>query len=484
MPPRSPTQAFDPTPALEHSSFSHFNGVHRHSPEETPHSLANGRMVHFEEQGSNSVHGRHSIATSNVPLLPPVQSASHIPKQAFRITNPTPSVDITAYFEQCRNVNEQLRSTHEQERKAWEIERTALRTRIADLEFNLNKATGGRRRLSNESSSFTARSVKTDFHVPTFSRTNGVRHHNSISHAPIEHLKQENGKPIWEPASPAPATRVFSHDDDVPPHHLPSISEDGPTDTLSKQNSHENKTIPIQEIDETLDGINVKSEGVKSSFNKVMSPIIIASPVSPQQQLVEPPRLSLDPSSLLDPLDAKLTRNAGHTPLVFDGPISSSATTDGGGATPQPEKPAAPAPTARPPLRPKEHSQSYFSTDDIHAATPPPVEEQFPETAVSDEDEDLEPHFVPEDDKPLTGPLMLDPSGKSEASHNFLDKLDDKLEEVVRKSLSSSPNHSPVRQEQHKKQENEDEGFPTLRLKKSTNFGSAFGNLKPVFSDR
>lgn len=482
MPPRSPTLAFDPTPALEHSSFSHFNGIHRHSSLEPSHSESNGRMVHFEEPSMNNVHGRHSIATSHVPLLPPVPSASQVPKQSFRITNPTPSVDITAYFEQCRNVNEQLRSTHEQERKAWEIERTALRTRIADLEFMLNKATGGKRRLSNESSTFTTRSFKSDFHVPSFAGANGVRHHNTISNVPLEHLKQENGKPVWEPASPAPATRVFSHDDDVPPHHLPSISEDGPLDSLSKQTSHEKKTIPIQELDGTLDGINVKSEGVRSSFNKVISPIVVASPVSPKQAL-EPPRLSLDSSSLLDPLDAKLTRNAGHTPLVFDGPISSSATTDGG-ATPQPEKPAAPAPTTRPPLRPKENSNSYFSTDDIHAPEPPPLQDQFPETAILEGDEELEPQFEPEDDKPLTGPLMLDPSGKSEASHNFLEKLDDKLEEVVRKSLSSSPNHSPSRKEQPEKQENEDEGFPKLRLKKSTNFGSAFGNTKPGFCDR
>lgn len=438
-------------------------------------------MVHFDEPVVNGAHGRHSIATSHVPLLPPVTSASQIPKQAFRMTNPTPSVDITAYFEQCRNVNEQLRSTHEQERKAWEIERTALKTRIADLEFKLNKATGGQRRLSNDSSSLTARSFKSDFHVPGYAGKNGIRHHSSISNAPLENLKQENGKPIWEPASPVPATRVFSHDDDVPPHHLPSISEDGPVDSLSKQTSHENKTIPIQEIDETLDGINVRSEGVKSSFNKVMSPIIVASP-SPKQQ-IEPPRLSLEPGSLLDPLDAKLVRNAGHTPLIFEGVLSSSATTDGG-ATPQPEKPAAPAPTTRPPLRPSEHSQSYFSTEDIHAPEPPSVEQQFPETAIVDEDEDIEPQFQPEDDKPLTGPLMLDPSGKSEASHNFLEKLDDRLEDIVRKSLSSSPNHSPARKEQPAKQEKhdtEDDGFPTLRLKKSTNFGSAFGRTMPGF---
>src|SRR5689334_18094192 len=104
MPPRSPTLAFDPTPALAHGDFSDFNGFHRNAAMDY---YGNGesavKEVRFEEPATNSTtHGRHSIATSNVPLLPPIASASHLPKQSFRITNPTPGVDITAYFEQCR----------------------------------------------------------------------------------------------------------------------------------------------------------------------------------------------------------------------------------------------------------------------------------------------------------------------------------------------------------------------------------------------
>lgn len=436
------------------------------------HGESNGKEIRFQDPtSSSSMQSRHSIATSHVPLLAPVSSASQIPKQAFRMTNPTQEVDMSAYFEQCRNVNEQLRKTHEQERKAWEIERAALRTRIADLEFRLNKAGGGsRRRLSNESSHTSGRSFRPDFQVPFITGAmNGNRSHgHTISNAPLEHLKHEDGRPVWEPESPAPATRVFSHDEDV--HHLPSISEDGPLEDLSPQCSRENKPIPIQEIDETLDGITVKSEGVKSSFTKVMSPIIITSPArspSPSKHLLEPTALKLDASALLDPLDAKLKKHAGHTPLAFDEILSSTAST--GDPTPREEKPIAPAPSTRPPLRPSERSDSYFSTTNIPTT-------DIREEAIEETD-GPEPQFVPEEDKPLTGPLMLDPSGKSEASHNFLEQLDHKLNDEVRKSLSSSPALAPTTSAESNK--TDDDNMPRLRLKKSTNFGSAYGAKAP-----
>jgi len=485
--------AFAPTPALEDTNFSAFNGFHRRASIDQ-HNDTTAKEVRFEEPTLAppfSTHGRHSIATSHVPLLPSVSSASQIPKQSFRFTNaPSQNVDITAYFEQCRNVNEQLRQTHEQERKAWEIERTALKTRIADLEFKLNKANGGRRRLSNDSHHVSLRPLHTDFFTQSTSTTNSQFHrHHSISNAPLENLKQENGKPVWEPASPVPATRVFSYDEtDV--QHLPSISEDGPgldSSTISPQTSREvrQKSIPIQELDSALDGITVKSGGVRSSFTKIMSPIIVASPMhssSPSRgPTPDPPHLQLESNSLLDPLDAKLIKHAGHTPLAFDGTLSSTNTTTGG-ATPLAEKPIAPAPTARPPFRPSEKTDSYFSTTDLHAI--PEIkgaddEEATPEDTRVEEAPLLDPG---EDDRPLTGPLMLDKTGNSEASHVFLDKLDERLGEVVRRSQSVSPNESPDKAKEGKRQPTKtpDDDMPSLRLKKSsTNFGSAYGATRP-----
>lgn len=478
--------AFYPTPALDHNehSFLSFSGSHRHTS--TDHGWnSDVREVRFDDHPEHiPIHGRHSIATSNVPLLPSVSSASHITRQSFRIANPPYNVDMNAYFENCRNINEQLRQTHEQERRAWDIERSALRTRIADLELKLNKVKDGGRRLSNESSHGTFRSLpKLDFDSHKSVAKLNARH----AHVQQAHTAPSQ-PPVWQPESPVPPTRVFGKDDDIT--HLPSISEDAPLedmDELSPRSTHENHSIPIQQIDGTLDGITVKSEGVRSSFSKIMSPIVVATPArSPSPRLYhDGNRLTIERYSALDGLEHKLVRNAGHTPMLFDGTVSATDTLSAL-PTPKPDKlefeqtedPIAPAPTAkRPPPRPSEKADSFFTPHDVQATAEQvqPVEEK----------DEIEPKvlFDTHEDKPLTGPLMLDHLGQSQASHVFLDKLDEKLNEEVRKSKSNSPENigSPARQRSDLTGEDqeEEEEVPRLRLKQSTNFGSAYGFSMP-----
>lgn len=442
------------------------------------------REVRFDDHPEHiPFHGRHSIATSNVPLLPSVSSASHLPRQSFRVTNPPYHIDMNAYFENCRNVNEQLRQTHEQERKAWDIERSALRTKIADLEFQLNKTKDSGRRLSNESSHGTFRSLpKPDFDFHTSIAKRNARH------ARVQQARTAPSQPpVWQPESAAPPTRVFGKDDDTT--YLPSISEDASLDhmdDLSPRSTHENHPIPIQQIDGTLDGITVRSEGVRSSFSKIMSPIVVATPArSPSPRAYQDGnRLVVDGYSALDGLEHKLVRNAGHTPLIFDGTVSVTETLSAA-PTPKPDEleveqkevPIAPAPTAkRPPPRPSEKADSFFTPHDVQAIAeevePPEEEDEF----------EHKPLFDTHEDKPLTGPLMLDHLGESQASHVFLDKLDEKLNEEVRRSKSNSPENagSPARQQlDHAEEEGEEDEVPRLRLKKSTNFGSAYGFSMP-----
>jgi hypothetical protein len=438
---------------------------------------------------------------------------------------------MDAYIENCRNLNEQLRAAHETERKAWEIERTSLKSRIAELEFQLKKSRDPRRRSSNDSSATSAQSFRADFGAQWSSNGSGSGSGSAITNGGRKASDSAliTGPPVWRgPESTPPVTRVFSHDDDV--YHLPSISEDEPFPTLSKEVSPTNKEeavpIPIEQVEPTLDGITLKSTGpaLTSSFvAKISSPQFSPSPArSPSPR---PPRntlsagsgapvnLNVDMKNLLDPLDEKLKRHAGHTPMAFDGQISTSATTT---TIPSPkvEKPPEPVPSARPPIRPSENADSYFSNTNVPQVEPPPAVEE----------EKLEP----QDDPALKGPLMLDPNAKSQAAHTFLDQVDAKLLAAAEEAettrthgrgrsetlqtddgmggtlapmatVISTNGSKPEKEREHDAIWEDDEGhgdrngrrsngsgkgidddMPRLKMKSSKNFGSAWGHVPGV----
>ncbi len=503
MAPRSPTHAFDPTPALEHNrhNFSPFN--QRFTDDFSNHAAS--REVHFSDQPM-SMGARHSIATTDVPLLPSVSSASRIPKQAFRITDPPRGIDITAYIENSRNINEQLRHTHETERKAWNIERTALQSRIAELELQLNKARDPKRRSSNDSSAASAGSFRSDFRNTQYSSAlpNGTLASRKTSESALF-----SGPPVWRgPESTPPVTRVFSNDDDV--NHLPSISEDEPFPSLSKEVSPTTKgrtfSIPVEQIDKTLDGIALRSTGpgVTSSFVPMISsphggsPGRISSPRPPRNTASTGGSLNVQTKHLLDPLDERLRRHAGHTPMAFDGALSTDATSTNA-ASPSQTEPPEPAPSIRPPLRPSEKSNSYFLPDTISQ-----IETARQEAIAEEGESEAQPQLEAGDDPALTGPLMLDPSAKSHAATTFLDQVDAKLMEAAASSRERSdtvttdenevPGPPPATgavtngsktandgsrsaggEADRPKEKEIDTDGPVLRLKKSTNFGSAWG---------
>ncbi|KIW96933.1 uncharacterized protein Z519_02324 [Cladophialophora bantiana CBS 173.52] len=465
MAPRSPTHAFDPTPALEHDpdNFSPLNHPR------TMNSSFDPRAVRFSNPPSMPIKGRHSIATTNVPLLPPVSSASQLPKHGFQMTNPTPEVDITAYMEQCRLWNTQLRQSHESERKAWAIERTALKARIGELEQKLNKSRDPKRRSSNDSTTTSLRSFKSDFQP---FGVNG-KHRPRIS--PEATITEP---PVWKgPESTPPVTRVFASDDEV--CHLPSISEDEAMPALSKEVSptsggQENIPIPIEKVDNTLDGITLKSAALTSSFDKEITSPQFASPaLSPVPQPNKEEPLRVDVSTLISPLDEKLKRHAGHTPMAFDGTLSSDVASNA--LTPKQENPLAPAPTQRPPLRPSENSDSYFSL-----SSAPEEKGQGPQET----EEEPEPVHDTNHDPPLKGPLMLDPNAKTVESVEFLNILDGRLIEEKEQQDRAESNLSGGRSEEQKagcQQQGEssanDDDMPRLRMRNSVNFGSAWGRI-------
>lgn len=419
--------------------------------------------VRFSETITMPPKGRHSIATTNVPLLPPVPSASLLPKHGFQMTNPTPEVDITAYMEQCRLWNTQLRESHESERKAWDIERTALKARIGELEAMLLKKGDPKRRSSNDSFNPSLHSFR--FDVP-----NGI-HRTRIS---SESTNVE--PPVWKvPETTAPVTRVFSHEDEA--GHLPSISEDEALPSLCQEVSPtsgsqdvENVPVPIEQVDKTLDGITLKSAALTSSFDKEITSPQFASPSqspSPLPKSAADGSLLLDVSTLLSPMDEKLKRHAGHTPMAYDGTLSSDAASTAP-LTPKQEKPVAPAPTKRPPIRPTEQSDSYFSFD---------LSNVKQDDSGKENHDKEEPLHEPEEDPALKGPLMLDPNAKSAESSTFLSVLDAKLEvEAEHQSREQSKEDLPS--EKPQSQEEEDD-MPRLKMRHSVNFGSAWGGDMP-----
>ena len=502
-PPRSPTHAFDPTPALEHNLQNY-----------TPlNDLSNGQKeVHFSDHSVTMPQGaRHSIATTNVPLLSGVSSASQIPKQAFRINGPPPNIDINAYIENCRNLNQQLRQAHDTERKAWDIQRSSLQARIADLEYRLRRARDPKRRASNDSSGGSAQSFRSDFNTLLDSSN------SSVSSRKFSESSAPSAPPCWQgPESTPPVARVFSNEDSAEMQHLPSISEDEPFPSLSKEISptskEESRPIPAEQIDKNLDGITLKSSGLTSSFvAKITSPQFDSPVRSPSPRAKETPKnnnLQISMSGLMSPLDEKLKRNAGHTPMAFSGETSISAEVSTGIPTPTQESPLDPAPTAkRPSMQPAENSESYFNF----------TEDNQPDSAAIEKAEEVtEPDTVWEtqDDSPLKAPLMLDPSAKSLAANSFLDQVDQKLMEAASSSHSRFRADSVLSSEQQQEEEVEsglqhrdganaqtngndndninapkeqhrltssgiDDGGPRLKMKKSMNFGSAWGGGFP-----
>lgn len=488
--PASPTHAFDPSPALEHDleNFSPLNqDAAMGSLSELDGSNAFAKNVRFTDNFTHPIHGRHSIATTHVPLLPPVASASQLPKHSFPIHNSIPGVDISAYIDQCRSLNTQLRETHESERKVWDIERTALKARIKELEQKLNRAKDPKRRSSNDSSGANRDSFRTSFTALNgfngFSGFNGATR-GRISSEPATHSAQ----PVWKgPEFTPPVTRVFSHDDDIV--HLPSISENEPLPPLTKElspTSHEKAEsvpVPIEQVDKTLDGITLRSTALTSSFNKVASPQFISPVQSPSPRPKHPADglMQVEMRGLLTPLDEKLKRYAGHTPMAFDGTFSTSSESSER-ITPRQDKPYAPVPTRRPPLQPSENSDSYFSFVS-EVGSHGQVKDQTIQEESENGDESTD---ALDEDPALTGPLMLDSGAKSEASSTFLGLVDAKLSEAVARrsrkdsllSNGSQEATATARHEESSTQADTSDG-PKLKVRNSTNFGSAWGKDAP-----
>jgi hypothetical protein len=525
---KSPTMAFEPTPALEQNkeNYSPFGYPDDIKPRDDDYN----KSVRFPDFPTitSPVKRAQSIANpQNIPLLEPISSASNIPRQqasSVRFKNAVPEIDMDAYIENTRSVIEGQREgfekekkTFDRERKMWNAERSMLKARIAELEFKLNKSqdTSGKRRYSNDST--TAPNI-TSFRA-TYSSFSGpsVSGSASSSRQPSQE-KDKIATPIWEGIeNTAPVTRVFSNEDQKTVSHLPSISEDEAMtkgDEISPSTEFPAAPIPIEAIDSNLEGIMIKPTALVPSFVARISSGNQSPAHSPSPRPRASDGLALEMNNLLSPLDEKLKRHAGHTPMNFDVNGASTGGNSTERSTPKAEKPPAPAPTARPAIRPRENSDSYFSFADN---SKDPVKVGEVDTVDGKRRADVRrgtlahPNLNPfnpeeapdelDEDPALEGPLMLDSAAKLKSSNSFLDLVDAKLHNEISQhpevsaeasqtaavcspekssgDSARSPEHTGDQYQRKQEEIEAEDGMPKLKMKRSMNFGSAWGGTFP-----
>lgn len=336
------------------------------------------------------------------------------------------------YIQRSRSLLEHQRQNFEnertlfaEERQLWETERTLLRRRISELEALL-RGRGG------------ASGSDRPYH-PSQSRVYLSTEQNSYDTQGTGALN----KP----------TRVFLETDN--PHGLsaPVPDQGGAPLSLDAALSPQSQpteplpaaggSVPIEKLDSTLDGINLKSSGLPPDIvARVMTPPspppLDTLPSAPAPLLRKPSMerrnsLKLKLSDLRQP-DRNLTRDAGHTPMaVIDASADTEQQSIGEGTPPE-----VPAETER--KRPREKSESYF-----------------PDVS---------------DDPALKGPLSL--LNDEDHDKGFLSELDQKLLDQAKQGVLDAA-IPKAQTETYAEPPSQGDLEPELKFKNTTNFGTAFG---------
>ncbi|PYI20728.1 hypothetical protein BO86DRAFT_313267 [Aspergillus japonicus CBS 114.51] len=377
------------------------------------------------------------------PTPTPVRRTQSVPN-AHPVLNTHGAAGVTysslsaSYLDQARLLLDRQRISFEnekklfnEERQLWEKERALLKSRISELEALL-KGRGS-----------------------TASAT--VLPPGAFAFADQFHASAQ----VWEGSSPGSRpTRVFPDAETTDIHTLSSIPEQGAKyvsapslDAALSPKSHAvdpstgaSVPVPIEKLDSKLDGITLKSSALPP---EVVARVI--TPPSPSSLETSPTSSTRPPNehrnslklrlSELGPPEFNLTRNAGHTPMAkIDRDIDTEQ------PSPQEVQDEA-SPLAPAVLRqPAEQSDSYFAD-------------------------------LPEDPA-LKGPLSL--LNEEEHDSSFLKELDQRLLDQVKQVLG---HHRRGSREEREDEEDEAEprsqgetDEPELRFKKTTNFGTAFGN--------
>lgn len=355
---------------------------------------------------------------------------------------------------------ERQRKVHSEERDLWHIERKELEEKIVKLEVSLQRYRAISSSQATSPIEKSGSAANSSFW--SLSRTEGSRGSSTSG----------TGDEVWRgPKTDVQPTRSFSGSP-TQPHksgdRLPSIAEN--VHTRSRKESSEHSTdkqgaphkpsINGADIDKNLDGITFKVSGLAPGVGKnIMTPQSPSPGASPSK--VSPGTIAM-PSRTPEAPDDILIKDAGHTPLArrshfnHDGPSSTGSADADTPTQPDMERPPLEPHTTAVKL-PSERSDSYF----------PPV----PREPLGNEDPELK------------GPLGL--TNDASADNKFLSALDSKLEQAAKSS--NSPGSPAVAGASNTTSEqcggaDDVPGFeqpdhePRLKIKRSMNFGSAFGS--------
>ena len=413
-----------------------------------------------------------------VPRQQSVTSASPLPVSPLR-SSVSPQVASARYVKQFQALLEHQRQIFDEERALWNTERTELHEKIAQLEGSL------RRYQAISSSQVSSPIYKRNSTSQSDSSFWGFLGKDVSNHTSAT---SSTGDEIWRGPKPdVQPTRTFSDPTTQSTKsgardRLPSIAEDttcGRRDSSGSQTGFHKPSVSGAELDKNLDGINFKSSTLSPvPFKKVMTPQS-PSPRTSSPSRLSPRTIQLLSSDVETPLDP-YTRDAGHTPLArrtyFDVDGTSN---EGDGATPtQPE-------VERPPLephvsfarRPSERSDSYFPVAEEDSQAEDGNSRDGGDKCCDEKENSSEGKDESRDEDPeLKGPLGLDNSQAEDKK--FLNELDSKLLQASRSAAFSPPNPGSDKSDHRDNDEKdfeEPEQEPKLRIKRSMNFGSAFG---------
>ena len=405
---------------------------------------------------------------ARVPRSQFVTSASPLPGSSIQMST-SPQAASARYVKQFQAFMEHQRQNFDEERALWNTERMELHEKIALLEGSLRQY---QTKIPSQVSSpvkISHSALQNETHFRVLANKERPKHTSATT----------AGDEVWRGPKPdVQPTRTFSDPTTSltkpgDPSRLPSIAEDttcGRKDSSDMQLGFHKPSVSGAEIDKNLDGINFKSS--------ILSPIPtqkVMTPQSPSPRTSSPPFFSpgaieLPPSRFEARLDL-YTKDAGHTPRARHTDLD-GASSDDNGLTPTQ------AATDRPPIEshgssaklPSERSDSYFPEVEDEAQNEKennvPQKDEFEDAKDESRDEDPE----------LKGPLGLDNS-KGE-DDPFLHELDSKLLQAARSEAFGPPRTGLDTEDPSTKDETafeQPEHEPKLRIKRSMNFGSAFG---------